>query len=72
MLDDKNYIPVKGDLFTWGGDEYWCIESNIESGTVCPIDETFYIINFIWKYKNNKPKFIRKVTYQEYENMFGL
>lgn len=67
----ENYIPTKGDVFKWCDEEYICIESNSHSGLVNPIGETYYIRNFLWSYENEPQEFIRRLTEEEFNNMFG-
>ena len=67
--EQDTYTPKVGDLFKWGGQEYFCIESSEKSGTVNPIGETFYQRDFYWNFEGITPVFIRKATDKELENM---
>lgn len=65
-----DYIPQKGDLFEYGKDLFWCIDTGVNNGVVNPVGESFYLFAFQWnKNKDKKPKFIRKATVLELESM---
>lgn len=67
----KNYIPQRGDVFSWCEEEYTCIESGEISGVVNPRGTTYYVRNFMWTIGEDSPEFLRKLTKDEFNNLFG-
>lgn len=63
------YTPERGDVFEWCDEQYFCVENNGSMGVVNPLNRTYYVRNFMWNFKGEKAKFLRKATEDELRSL---
>jgi len=69
ILDKNEFNFVPGDVINFCGDLLFVIENNGDTGTVCPVGESFYYRNFYWEISHAKCIFVRKPTPLELEQL---